>query len=325
MVQKSIVLKCLIGEATFVLEYYYKIKPIAISFLSNGSSNTNLLIISEQGKFALKYTPYVDLIFCEYQEWMSNYLQMHFPKGIFNSTNVKGELITIFRNSMWQLRAYEEGRFYEMKNINDTLLAAEQLGFLHGLKIPENKATKSNSIVSEIKMNISQIGNLETELAPYFSKDKTKEMIRSYCDIGLVCENALPLIGESCSIIHGDYHGGNIIFNNEKMRCIIDWDTSSTSPSIFDLAKSLYMLCRKDHGQFVMDSYLANIFMDKYLSMHNVNNLLLKIIPDIIGAMFIPNDKYIRTFSDKTKLEWYLKWTYEAAKNGHRELGKISF
>ncbi|WP_270997335.1 hypothetical protein [Listeria seeligeri] len=137
------------------MKYFYNIEPISISLLNNGSSNINFLIGSKQGFFVLKYMPFADSAFCEYQEWLSKYLQDYFPNFIFNKVNKSGKLVTLLENSMWKLRIYKEGRFYDMKNVNDTLLVAEQLSILHGLEIPENIISSKKPLQDAIK-KISQ-------------------------------------------------------------------------------------------------------------------------------------------------------------------------
>jgi Ser/Thr protein kinase RdoA (MazF antagonist) len=53
---------------------------------------------------------------------------------------------------------------------------------------------------------------------------------------------------------HGDLHGGNIILGRHGRITVIDWDEAGYACRPADAAKALWLCCRRERGQFVLDA-----------------------------------------------------------------------
>ena len=42
----------------------------------------------------------------------------------------------------------------------------------------------------------------------------------------------LPLDAENLTVIHGDYHGGNLIFKNGSLSGVLDWSFCISGPAL---------------------------------------------------------------------------------------------
>ena len=61
----------------------------------------------------------------------------------------------------------------------------------------------------------------------------------------------LPLDAENLAVIHGDYHGGNLMFKNGSLSGVLDWSFCISNPAV-DLAHTmndyLFLFPRLDGG-----------------------------------------------------------------------------
>lgn len=63
------------------------------------------------------------------------------------------------------------------------------------------------------------------------------------------------------ALLHGDFHPGNLIFENDKIKGVIDWDYARIDDPLFDLAYARLMFC----GRFREDDFGRDEMFDKNL------------------------------------------------------------
>jgi|GEM_PF-2603292 len=308
-----------------VLNEYGK-KYITSQLLLNGSSNSNWKVQADSGSYILKCMRFsYKENFIDYHNWLTKTLV---NKGFFYVPNVctsSGDTVLSFEGYLWQLRPYIEGRPYRLGNVEDCVLSVKVLSKLHNIITVENQPISDFVYWSyDVEYKIKSLRQIYDK---YFGSSECKEILQHY-------ENTINQLNKSkykchkffSTIIHGDYHGGNLLFNNCNLNAIIDWDNSNLGPRIYDLSKSMYLLCRYQHGVFKINYDLIELFIKEYSSKTTqVSEEELAVISLLLALNYIPKPEYIYSFGDNIeKLCWYLDWTYQASSFAKTELSKIS-
>lgn len=63
--------------------------------------------------------------------------------------------------------------------------------------------------------------------------------------------------------MHGDYHPGNLIFNNGKIKAVIDWDEARVEWTFWEVGRAMWEFCQDYHGE-ILDSSMAKTFLHFY-------------------------------------------------------------
>ena len=63
---------------------------------------------------------------------------------------------------------------------------------------------------------------------------------------------------------HGDYHGRNMVFVQDEMRGLFDFDAVNRGPLVFDVAYGTYMFGREARGSTRLRDAVARVFLDVY-------------------------------------------------------------
>lgn len=111
------------------------------------------------------------------------------------------------------------------------------------------------------------------------------------------------------ALSHGEYQNTNILFVSEKIN-LIDWDSLSVRPHIFDIVSSACYLCRDRRGEFCINHKKLNEYLNKNnLLSEEINNLR-----NMVFLTFIPKEDTIEKFyvAGHERLHWYLNWTLDA-------------
>jgi aminoglycoside/choline kinase family phosphotransferase len=58
------------------------------------------------------------------------------------------------------------------------------------------------------------------------------------------------------TLLHGDFHLDNILFENNGTPVILDWSRCARGPLVFDLANLLFDMCEPDHIEATMATYI---------------------------------------------------------------------
>ena len=279
--------------------------------LRNGSSNENWLVYTDSGLFVLKKMIYFDSHYCEYQKWLTKHLlQANFPFMPVVYT-CDGSPFYLEKDVLWQMRPYVRGRIHTLGNLDETDQCIDVLTQLHRIPI------QGDLPLSEFQYWLSnpdaKLRRLEAVLSTFLDQDSSIKMIYHYektieqLHLSQYRDWKLP-----CSIIHGDFHSGNLIFDENLLKCVLDWDTSKIAPYIYDIAKALYLLSRREHGAFNVNERMAKHILRRYSEVISLTFDMLQLIPLLLAVSYIPSVEYFDTFhKDRAKATWYLLWTFE--------------
>lgn len=76
------------------------------------------------------------------------------------------------------------------------------------------------------------------------------------------------------TINHGDYHQGNLLFADNELRAVVDWDFSCIGSAIYDLSYALFMFCLQPpvRGQLADELFCSRkteAFLDGYTQVNS--------------------------------------------------------
>jgi Ser/Thr protein kinase RdoA (MazF antagonist) len=65
-------------------------------------------------------------------------------------------------------------------------------------------------------------------------------------------------------LIHGDYHGRNVVFDDDRLKGIFDFDVMTWGARAFDLSSGLLRFGRERRGSRRIRPVVGHIFLDEY-------------------------------------------------------------
>jgi Ser/Thr protein kinase RdoA (MazF antagonist) len=71
------------------------------------------------------------------------------------------------------------------------------------------------------------------------------------------------------SLIHGDAHAGNMLFDGDRLTALLDWEDAAVAPALLDFAMAVRQCCF-DTGAFSLYAYRA--FADGYRSVASLTD-----------------------------------------------------
>ncbi|WP_180955628.1 hypothetical protein [Bacillus sp. V33-4] len=111
------------------------------------------------------------------------------------------------------------------------------------------------------------------------------------------------------SVSHGEYQNTNILFYKDQIN-LIDWDSLSIRPHLFDIVSSTCYLCRDKRGDFIINAEK----LKRYLDQENLISEEINNPRNIVFLTFIPKEDKIEKFyvAGHDQLHWYLECTLDS-------------
>ncbi|MDF2943588.1 MAG: hypothetical protein K0S01_2446 [Herbinix sp.] len=313
--------------ATIVFKtcYGYSCDNINFTRLESASPNINWLVQNNDYAFVLR-----KCMINNNQDYF-NYLEQIID--LLNSYGIPvpqlimakdGQKEVYCEGNWWQLRLYIDGRPYKTSDISDALETAKLLCKLH--TIPVSNIETIHFIHDPYYWLLNpdkEIENLE-----YFLKTNRKdkdEVIKKY---KLLVKDALKYIDIerynilNRSIIHGDFHGNNLVFVNNSISGLLDFDFISVNARIIDVAQSVYLMARKQRGSFVLDKNIILKYLEIYNECHKLSHLEYHAMIPLLQLRLLPRSEYLVELDKKAPhlLNWQLEWSLNAASHAREQL-----
>ncbi|EMC31723.1 aminoglycoside phosphotransferase family protein [Streptococcus mutans] len=289
--------------------------------LEGGSLNENFYVKTNNGAM------YIQRNFLSYNHLMKIDYLMKIIKdaGIPLMINKK---VLVLEDKNILIREFVEGRNYKLGNKEDLKTAVEILSKFHGIDISNKNNIKYKYI--SIHDPYHWIGNFEENYK------KIELWSKRYSDLNfsleILRENYYPKMKRNyeklpISITHGDFHGGNLIYNekNHDILSVIDFDTLGISSRICDISYSWLLLCREKRGSFEINQQLSDYFFEEYTKNITFKIDELKMLKSILIMRLMPTPEYLCNLERKRKDYFvnYLKWVRTAINSLDSNLKKI--
>lgn len=262
-----------------------------IEILSGGFQNINIKFKIENKEYVLKI---YSLINFDLKKISQNLKFLYELKTKYNYP-VAEQILTKEKEYILKLdkKYYSISKFIEGDKFEDDFSikkiesAGKTLALLHKATIKnksnENVGLKVENLTKIISLwdvnnNKEKDISLQDRISEIEEKDEVeKSIIKTYIPY---VKNYLKLLKDDLkhirekneiAIIHGDYWGGNLIFNKNKVSCVLDWDYSKYDYPEYDLVRTS-MIFGFHHNQEGFQENRFKVFLDSYKKvMKNIN------------------------------------------------------
>lgn len=232
-------------ELAQVLSHYDVGVIHQVAPLSAGNRRSpKMVIVSEGGKFLLKRRPKGkdDLYRVAFAHAVQGHLaKTNFPVAPLVATRDENNTILHLNNHIYELFEFVNGSRYDGKP-EATTDTGKQLANFHRYSAdfaekwkPLRGSFHDSSVVR------TQLKTTGTERAAGRNKklQKIAETLMTLYNASSVRVNELGFDSWPEQIVHGDWHPGNMLFSDNKLIAVLDFDSVKIAPTVTDLANGM--------------------------------------------------------------------------------------
>lgn len=112
------------------------------------------------------------------------------------------------------------------------------------------------------------------------------------------------------AVYHGDLHGRNLIFDGPSRFAVIDWDEAGFSSRPADVAKALWLSCRKERNNFDLDLIALRHFLELMHARLGTSYSTVGEVAKLGAIWFLPRRDHIMSLGQRNSelVPWYLNW-----------------
>ena len=237
--------------------------------VEQGFINDNWIVETVRGRYFLKRR-HPDLrnseLICAQHELVQHLRHSGFPAPVIIPTR-RGETLLILDGEFYEIQEFIEGKPYEETNEAHFIAAATALGLYH--TYVQNFTFKALSNVDRLYCPIILTSNLSviSKALKIRSGSHVADFIEALASHAMdlssrlsTCEK-LPRL-----VIQGDYHAGNLIFKNDNIVGVVDYDKARHQPRVVELAEALIYFASPRPGKMEHLAYSGFLEWDRFTS-----------------------------------------------------------
>jgi Ser/Thr protein kinase RdoA (MazF antagonist) len=204
----------------------------------------------------------------EFQARFQQHLRRrHFPTAEVMETRAGTCCVLADDGFPWVLFTHVEGREYDFGRLGQVAEAARRLAQFHavaetfpGAQVAVEHALPLRAWWVRCDENLQALaelfagGAVEEELT--YIQDWWRRVLAEW---PLARVDALPV-----GWVHHDYHGRNMVFVQDEMRGLFDFDAVERGPLVIDVAYGTYSFGREARGSTRIREAVARVFLDTY-------------------------------------------------------------
>ncbi len=259
-------------EIKRVLSYYDVGELLGFNRIETGFVNDNWRIITTNGPYILKRRhPALqdsDIITAQHQ-LIGFLLKAGFPAPVIKASSA-GETLLNLDGRFYEVQEYIDNNPFDFKNAAHFDEAARTLGWYHSsVQKFDPPSTLRRGPLYDPRLLAKAIANL-SEILGQNSSANQAEIIERLDFLLLNLKSSfsghkeLPYL-----VIHGDYYGGNLLFQRNRIVGVIDYDKARWAPRAAELAEAViyFSAIRPGHLKHVVYSG----FLDLSKFFHFIN------------------------------------------------------
>jgi len=232
-------------ELVRVLSHYDVGVIQQIKSLAGGNRRApKMVVVSEQGKFLLKRRPRGsdDLYRVAFAHAVQSHLAAKaFPVTTLLTTRSDNNTILQLNNHIYEFFKFVSGTRYD-GSPEATIDAGRQLAnfhrhladFAHEFKPLQASFHDSSTVCTHLRT----IGS-DRAARPSRKLQATAEALTILYNESSIRVNQLGFDSWPKQVIHGDWHPGNMLFSNQKIAVVLDFDSIRVAPPVVDLANGM--------------------------------------------------------------------------------------
>ena len=226
------------------------------------------------------------------------YFQQHLKDSGFPTPDVirtiSNDVLVIEEDSPWGLFTFIEGKEYDFKRLKQAVEAARRLAQFHTM----TQTFKHEEVVLNISRMPDWWADSEREIYMLYEFFTGKGVEK---ELACIREYVAELIHEcpsdraaalQLSWVHGDYHGRNMVFVEDEMRGLFDFDVVHYGYRIEDIYRAIFMFGRHNWESSIIRPDIAQAFLEEYGRNTKLQQEELEALPIIATLDCVPFASY---------------------------------
>jgi homoserine kinase type II len=285
------------NELRRVLGYYDLGELRAAWRIKLGFVNDNWAVETVRGQYFLKrrhpnlHRPDLIRVQHDLMEWLR---QAGFPAPAIVPT-VSGETFLALDGEFYEIHEYIEGQPYDHDRPDHLEEAARTLGHYHtcvkgftSQALRDLGAPYSPTILRTTLTDLGEAWGLDRDpdLAQIAGQLEAHALDLAARFAGL---GALPHL-----VIHGDYYGGNLLFDGDRIVGVVDYDKARWQPRVVELAEALIYFATERSGHLkhivysgTLDLGVVRQFLAAYTEMVSLSESEIHALPHWIRTIWL--------------------------------------
>ncbi len=209
-----------------------------------GTANANARVTTDSGDFFLRRRNprYSAPAVVEYDHALMDHLRsanLGTPRPV---ANVSGVTWVEIDGAVYELFPFVEGSPHDPGSVEQLAGAGRALARFHGSSTGfshPGKPWPRYRDPADIRSGLEQIGDAMSEMLSQEELDYLEALTSQ-----LECEFADGVYWQlPRTVVHGDWHPGNVLYDNDRICGVFDLDWASEQPRLLDLADGLFLFC----------------------------------------------------------------------------------
>jgi Ser/Thr protein kinase RdoA (MazF antagonist) len=196
--------------------------------------------------------------------------QQHLVDAGFPTSEIirtaSGDVLVMEEDSPWALFTFIEGTEYDFSRLGQAIEAARRLAQFH--TIAEGFKQEEAAIdISQMPDWWTRAGKEIQALEEFFAGTGVDDELICIREYVAELLNKWPKERNSAlrlSWVHGDYHGRNMVFIDDEMRGLFDFDVIRRGFRVEDISLALFMFGRRYRGSRTIRPDVAQAFLEEY-------------------------------------------------------------
>ncbi len=208
-----------------------------------GTANANVMVETQTGRYFLKRRnpKYARREFVTYDHRLMEHLAPFALGTPLAVPSQSGERWLEWDGAIYELYPYQEGDTLESVSVAQLTVAGERLAAFHqaarSFTAPEGKAWPRYHDPARIREGIREMDTALQERLAAPDYDYLWNLVETLeCEYPDSRYDALPK-----TVVHGDYHPGNLKFKGDTVVGVFDLDWSTQQPRLLDLADGVFL------------------------------------------------------------------------------------
>ena len=270
----------------------WHIKPVAAS-----TRNDKFLVDdAERRRFVLRRNRRVaDEARIRFQlQFQQHLLDSGFPTSSIVESISGDSLVTDELGGLWALFTYVEGDEYNFSRMEQVKDAARRLAQLHSVS---DSFRGEDVVIAANRWGAAWLADGNAELAALEDMFSERGVQDDLDFVRQWANGASPEVLAHKDVIpngwvHGDYHGRNMVFVNDEIQGVFDFDPVTRGWRTEDVAYAMFMFGRESRLSRRIRDGVASAFLVEYRKHHRLSAEELRMLPITAVAIWVTNASY---------------------------------
>lgn len=234
--------------------------------------------------------------------------------------SVEGHGTTRIGDDQWQVARFAESRPFVPGDADDVASAAACLDRLHQLTdllpadSPRAPIQDAEPWLCATEADMVSLADTVHEVAPADAQG----YVATYREVWTRARAELPAadyLALPRRITHGEYVSSNVLYGDDGVLAVIDWDAVQLRPRVSDVARGALFFARRARGGIEVFEDLVPAFLRRATESAPLSDAESAALIPFLECYFLPSPAYLRQLAehDPAMLTWYLGWSCAGA------------